>query len=70
MDSSITSYDVAAGHIITQVTATTGDYVAAIAVGTVIYITYSISGNEMLLSMDETGTAYPVTATGGPYIKQ
>jgi hypothetical protein len=68
MQCSITSYDETANHIKMTVTSVSGDYVGVVPIGTVWYVTYSISGNEMLVAQDTSG--YPASATDGPYIKQ
>lgn len=67
MNASIDSYDTEAGHIHMTITARTGFY-TAIPVGTILYTTYEVSGNEMMISTSDT--SYPATAESGPYIKQ
>jgi len=67
MKCSITSYDENADHIKMSTTSVTGDF-TGLPIGTVWYLTYSISGNELYYDMDPTG--YPASALSGPYIKQ
>ena len=66
MECSITSYDENVNHIEMSTTSATGIYTYPI--GTVLYVTYSVSGNELYMSMDTAG--YPASALSGPYIRQ
>jgi len=67
MKCSITSYDETANHIQMTTTSVTGIW-TLLGTGIVLYVTYSISGDEMYMDWDTS--AYPASATGGPYIKQ
>lgn len=67
MKCSITSYDEGANHIKMTTTSVTGIW-TLLGTGIVLYVTYSISGDEMYTDWDTS--AYPASATEGPYIKQ
>ena len=64
----VTSYDESAKHILMTVTAINdpGDtyFKAAMPVGTVEYMTYSVTGTAMYFSATSSG--YPASATSGP----
>ena len=66
MECSITSYDENANHIEMSTTSATGIF--TYPTGTVLYMKYSVSGNELFMEMFTTD--YPPSATQGPYIKQ
>jgi hypothetical protein len=70
MDWSIQAIDETAKHIQMSQTSSTGAYTVLNPTpnGTIYYMTYSVSGNSILLSARTTG--YPASATAGPYIKQ
>ena len=69
MKCSIKSYDENTKHIKMSVTSLSGDYAGTIPIGLVLYVTYSINGNELYFDMDISG--YPASSIAfGPYIKQ
>jgi hypothetical protein len=68
---SLDDVDETAKHIKMAVTSTTGDFSSGggPSIGSVVYMTYSISGGKtMYISMSDTD--YPATAVAGPYTKQ
>ena len=69
MKCSITYYDENTNHIKMTTDSVTGIFTLMASVGTVWYVTYNVSGNE--LHFDTSDAAYPVSAFYfGPYIKQ
>ncbi len=64
---SIPFVDTGAKHLQFSFVSGTGIY-GSFASGTILYVTYSISGN--LLSMSQNQTSYPPSATSGPYTRQ
>jgi hypothetical protein len=67
MNFSFQAVDEGAKHIKMSFTSGTGNF-AALPIGTVAYLTYSVSGNSLYQSMGQT--VYPASAATGPYIRQ
>ena len=67
LEFTIDEVDDTANHVLMILSAGTGVFSGA-EIGTVLYLTYSISGDSLYFDLDDT--TYPATATIGPFIKQ
>jgi hypothetical protein len=70
LDCTINNIDTGASHILMTVTSSSGYYFSlyGYVAGTVLYVTYSLNGDSLLL--DKIAGTYPASATVGPYIRQ
>jgi hypothetical protein len=68
MNCTINNLDTGASHILMTVTSGSGLLSLMYPSGTVIYVTYSLNGDSLLLD-GQTGS-YPASATVGPYTRQ
>jgi hypothetical protein len=68
MAASFKAVDEGAKHIQVAVTSGTGSVYGSIPAGFILYVTYNVTGSSLYVSISPT--AYPATASMGPYTRQ